>query len=107
MKSLQDKIWDTITDSAKRKFDYPSFEETFPTAQIADNVLFKIISGLSAGWSKNKIASSLLTDFLVIGYKTDAAEWVKFIDDNESSFKLEILASQMARDMLDSGGDPI
>jgi hypothetical protein len=107
MKSFEDKIWDTITNSAKKRFDYSSFENDFPTGDIADSVLFKVIAGLAAKWPKDKIAVSLFNDFLILGLKTDKGEWAKFIDKNEGSFKLEILASQIAREMLDNGSDPI
>jgi hypothetical protein len=45
MKNSSEIIWNSITDNAKKKFDYKSFEEQFIEIDenLADNTLFKII----------------------------------------------------------------
>ena len=107
MKSPEEKILDAITDSAKRKFDYPSFEKICPSADIADMILFKVIIGFAEKSTGNKIALNLFNYLLAMGYKSDKEEWIKFIEEKEGLFGIEILALQIANDMRDSGSDPI
>ena len=43
---LEEKIWDYITNSAKRKFDYDTYQKNFPEyvdTHIKDNILWEII----------------------------------------------------------------
>jgi hypothetical protein len=107
MKTLQDKIWDAITDSAKKRFDYSSFEKNVPSADMADMIVFKIIIGYAGKMSKDKIARGLLNDMLIVGYRTEIKELDQFVQDKELLFQREIFASQMAREMLDHGSDPM
>lgn len=102
--AMTDKIWDTITNSAKRRFDYATLEEELPINP--DNFLFTIIMGLALGEAKNTIASKLVTQMTMIGYFVDHKEIVTMIAENEKAFGLEVLATRMANDMLDNGGNP-
>ena len=102
--AMTDKIWDTITNSAKRRFDYATLQEELPIDP--ENFLFAIIMGLALDESKNTIASKLVTQMTSIGYFVDHKEIVAMIEDNEKAFGLEVLATRMANDMLENGGDP-
>jgi hypothetical protein len=104
---MENKIWDTITDSAKKRFDYSSFEEGTPSAEMADIIVFKIIIGFASKKSKDEIALGLLNDILIVGYKAELGQLNQFIENKEVLFQREILASQIAREMLDNGSDPI
>ena len=103
--AVTDKIWDTITDSAKRRFDYATLKEEFPFNP--DNFLFAIIMGLAVGEAKNTIALKLMNHMMMTGYEIEKDEILKIIVDNEKAFGLEVLATRMADNMLQEGGDPV
>ena len=70
MKITKDTIWDTITNSAKERFDYKSFEEIFHEIggnKMAENILFRVIAGLASGETKEEIARQLDLDVWQLG----------------------------------------
>ena len=105
MKSIEDKIWDSITDSAKGKFDYSTFKENFPFDP--DRIIFKIIMGFAMNKKKEILTLELFNEILMTGFKWDEKEIAKFIEDKEKLFKQEIYASQFASNLLNTGHEPI
>jgi hypothetical protein len=105
MKSIEDKIWDTITNSAKGKFDYDSFRENFLIDP--DMVIFMIILGFASGKSKEMIKMELFNQMLMTGFKWKVEDIADFINDKEELFKLEINLSKTSKNMLDAGNEPL
>ena len=111
MKNREDKIWDAITDSAKKRFDYQTVKNSFPTDEqnqelIADNIVWKIINYLQVKKSKAELSATIFTDLLMLGFKVDKVWLDNFIDDKDEAFKIEISVSKLATDMLNGGIDP-
>jgi galactitol-specific phosphotransferase system IIC component len=102
--AMIDKIWDTITDSAKRRFDYAALEEGLTIA--ADNFLFGIIMGLAIGEAKNIIALKLMNQLMMVGLMVKKDDILKTIEELDKDCGLEVLATRMANDTLENGGDP-
>lgn len=100
-------IWDTITDSAKTKFDYDSFAKPFLDfdEQIPENILFKVIISLAAKEKAEVISYTILNELIMIGFKVDKSEIDNFIKEKGELLKLEIYCSQLASDMLQNGDD--
>lgn len=104
-KTAEELIWDTITDSAKKRFDYDAFENKF--GDHADYILFMTIVGYSIDESKEVITGNILSQVLMSGYKTNRDEIYDFIRDKEEKLKFEIFAANLAGRMLENGDDPI
>ena len=102
---MEEKIWNLIIDSAKKKFDFLSFEKDFPFD--TDGVIFKIITGFAAEQKKEILVLELHNQMLPIGFNWDRKDIAKFIEGKESLFKIEIYACQLAIDMLNNGNDTI
>ncbi|WP_445956550.1 hypothetical protein [Yeosuana sp.] len=102
---MEDLIWDTITNSAKTKFDYVTFSKDFNEIddEIADNILFKLIIELASGETKETISNKIYMDVLMLGFKWDKAEIDEFIKDKDLALKLEIYVAGLANDMLQQG----
>jgi hypothetical protein len=102
-------IWGTITDSAKKKFDYNSFEEQFAEIDenLADNILFKIIIGFASNKTSEKISLELFNELMMIGFLWKLEEVQKFVNDKDKTLKLEIYSSQLASSLLQDGNDPL
>ena len=101
----EDIIWDAITNSAKTKFDYASFEANFPFSP--DMLLFSIIVGLATGRNKEEMSFELYNQVLAVGFSIDQTEILDFINRHESTFGMEVLAARIAGDMLSQGTDPM
>ena len=109
MKASQDIVWDAITNSAKSKFDYSSFENQFKEVgeNIADNILFKIIIGYASKKTSEILSEELIGDMMMLGYLWEINELKDFLRNKENLFKTEIFACQMAANLLEDGSDPI
>jgi hypothetical protein len=107
MISNKEQIWDTITDSAKEKFDYPAFEKMFADNDIilAENILFKVITDYASKKTKSKICNEIFTELLTAGIQWEIEEINKFIDDKEELLKLEINLTLFASAMLQEEND--
>ncbi len=105
--NTEEIIWDAITDSAKNKFDYQNFSETFDNihSNIAENIIFQIIIGLAN--NKNELKYELHNQILQLGIKWDITEISLFLEDKNVVFKNEIYATQLAMDLLQNGTEPI
>lgn len=109
MTSSSDIVWDTITNSAKTKFDYTSFEEQFDDEEenLADNILFKTIIGFVNKKTNEVIALELYNDMMMIGFIWELEDIQEFIKDKEILLKSEIYACQIANSLLEDGKDPL
>lgn len=109
MKSTTDTIFDQITDSAKKKFDYESFRLGFEDLPeyVPENFLFGVISGYAIGDEEHLIRIKLHNEILMLGFifELDAIE--KFLIGKKELFSKEIFITGIAIDMLNNGSDPL
>jgi hypothetical protein len=105
MKPPEDIVWDTITESAKKRFDYHSFRRKFADMHhdnVADNVLFMTIAGHAAGDSTDQIAADINQQFLLIGCSLEG-DFKQFVVDRRSDLFREIEAAKQALAFFDMG----
>ena len=102
-----DLVWNAITDSAKRRFDYKSFAEDFNEINdnIADNLLFKIIVGFVEKKESKIISLELFNDMMMTGFIWKLEDIQSFVEGKDKVFGMEILASRIAVDLLQNGND--
>jgi len=103
MKITQDKIWKAIRNSAKKRFDYKSLEDSFRETgnpQIAENILEMIILGLESGKTKDHLVSQIQTEMWLIGFGFVNGELEKLIDHKDKELETEILAVRLTLGML-------
>ena len=67
MKSMEEKLWDEITNSGKKKFDYKTFKKGIP-AYVADDFLFKVIMSLACNRPVNIMASEIQCNIMLHGF---------------------------------------
>ena len=107
------KIYDLITESAKKKFDYESFVKDFATiteidsfdVDIVENILWTILNHLAAGEKPNIVALQINNQFLLMGFmidKVSIAEIENLISRNIKNWEKEIGTLKMITDMLNS-----
>lgn len=94
-----------ITDSAKKKFDFDSFENKYPLD--ADLALFKIIVDFAINKDLNIIAAELHSQLLIAGFIWQMEEINAFLKGKKEILKFEMCAAKLASDMLQNGNDPI
>lgn len=109
MKSTQDLIFDSITDSAKKRFDYKEFELGFEglPSYIPENFLFLIIGGFATGEDEKEISIKLINEILMIGFKFDSKQIDDFLVDKKKLFVKEIFVMQTSLSMLDNDSDEL
>ena len=103
-----DLIWNAITNSAKRKFDYSDFEKQFIeiNENMADNILFQVIIGFASKKSSEVISSGLFNQMLMTGFIWKLEDIKDFVAGKDKLFSIEIYASQLANSLLDDGNEP-
>lgn len=107
-KTIEDLIYDRITDSAKLKFEYAEFAMDFKDLpkHVPENILFGVIAGFASGESNETVVAKLFNDILMMGFMVDRKELVDFVEGKEKLFALEIYVLQLASTMLENGDNP-
>jgi hypothetical protein len=106
MKQSEDIVWNTITESAKNRFDYENFREVFAEMgndTVPENVLFMTIVGHAAGHSADEITAEIKQSFTLIAYSLDEDYLRKFIEDRRSDLFREIEAAKQALAFYEMG----
>ena len=104
MKHPKDVVWDEITESAKRQFDYEAYRATFGelgNENVPDNILFMIIEGYASGDSSTKITETVSQQLAMIGFAMPGLE--EFVKSKETELKTEIKATRGAIDGFNMG----
>lgn len=99
MRQAEDIVWSTITESAKRRFDYDGFRNRLSASgdeRVAEYILFQIITGYAEELSLEELLSKILEDMRLFGYSFSAAELEEFLADKKEILKAEILAAKEA-----------
>ena len=109
MSGSQDIVWNTITDSAKTKFDYRTFESVFSNmgnTSAAETVLFLTIVGHALGDSTEKIVSDVCQEFLLLGMGL-SEEWFRsFVTETKKELQIEIHAAGIAIALFEKRAKP-
>ena len=106
MSQPKDIVWNEITDSAKKRFDYSEFQRTFAdfdNDNIAENILFLTIAGHAAGDSSGDIAAEINQQLVLIGYSFADDDLPRFISDRQFDLFREIKAMETALALFEMG----
>jgi hypothetical protein len=98
-------IWDAITNSAKKRFDYASFNKEFPF--VSDAIILKIVVDLASSKNKDTITTQVYDEvFTTTGEYWNTNQINLFISDKDEVFKREIFAVKRAGNMMYEGSEP-
>ncbi|MBI9066100.1 MAG: hypothetical protein JEZ09_02330 [Salinivirgaceae bacterium] len=102
MDNIENIIWDTITKSAKKRFDYSAFEKQLdsPDEIIIDGIVFIIIDEFAKGESKKHVVTKVLQRALLKGLKWNEFDIIRFVNNTEHQFKVEIYTANVVYQML-------
>lgn len=104
-----DLVPEYILESAKTRFNYPEFLESFPVADeefVEEQFLFPVIVGKAFGETDIEIAEKMHSNFMMIGYQIEMNDLMKMIEQKGKELGLEILAFKVASDSLHQGAHP-
>jgi hypothetical protein len=104
MKLTEEIIWSAITNSAKRRFDYASFEKELP--YINDAVLLHIIIDIGSRRTNDEIAGRAYEEVLkTSGQHWDLDQIKQFLEGKELVFKREIYAAGLFGNLMHEGNE--
>jgi hypothetical protein len=109
MSAPEDIVWNTITDSAKTRFDFSSFKASisnFDEGTMAENILFMTIIGHAQNQSIDEIVSRIHSELLLLGLRAENDEISRFVADRLEDLQLEIKAAFQAIAFFDMGLKP-
>lgn len=102
-------VTEHLLNSAKKRFNYKEFREMlnpFDKDFIDYHVLMTIITEKAANESNQTISSKILSNFMLSGFMIELEDINKMVTEKEEELKLEIFASKIAMDALQSGVHP-
>lgn len=109
MRQAQDIVWNTITDSAKERFDYIGFRKSLSERgdddRTAEYILFQIVVGCAEGLSEAEVLSKVRSDLLLFGCPVPDEQLGAFLADKRKILKAEIRAAEAALRGFDQGED--
>lgn len=113
-KFIEEEIYHFITNSAKTRFDFDLFEESFlelnenVNVDVADKILWLIIMNLAAGDNPQIVALKIQNELLLAGFTiSDFSDFEKMITDNTFFWSKEVGVLQMVTYMLNSNFAPV
>ena len=101
--NMEELIYNLITDSAKKRFNYSELAENLED-DFADHLLYEMIVALAMGESKETIAAKLNSQIILRGFIIE--DFTPYIEDREKDLGMEILALRIAITNLKDGADP-
>lgn len=109
MENTEDFVWNRITNSAKTRFDYASFEKDCNEVNknIAENILFAIIVGFASKETNEAISMKVYNQMLMTGFQWELNDIQNFIEGKDKLFKLEIYLTQLAASLMEEDNDPL
>ena len=99
MRQAQDLVWNTITESGKRRFGYTRFKNSLGDSgddRTAEYILFQIIVGLAEELSAEEFTSKIRGDLSLFGYSLSDDELEQLLTNKKEILKIEIRAAQKA-----------
>ncbi|MDA3892940.1 MAG: hypothetical protein PF517_14865 [Salinivirgaceae bacterium] len=108
MDNIESVIWDTITKSAKTKFDTEQFEEHFlgTKKEFADSILFYIINGFASEMDNGLLANKVLERMIRYGCNCSKNDVDNFLADKHILFKEEIYTAHVVVEMFKERKEP-
>ncbi|HEY5040903.1 MAG TPA: hypothetical protein VIK53_02770 [Verrucomicrobiae bacterium] len=106
MQQSEDIVWNTITASAKTRFNYKKFEEAFSDLgndNIAENILFLAVSGFAVEHSIDDVATDINSKLALIGFGFGKGDLQQFLVNKETELKTEIRATKIAMQLFGQG----
>lgn len=104
-----DAVTDYILESAKTRFDYPSFLTEFTDADenfVDEEFLLPLIAAKAFGETTPEIAEKIFESFEMAGYDIEMNDLISLIEKKSKELGLEILAFKVAADSLQQGAHP-
>lgn len=108
MRQAEDIVWSTITESAKRRFDYAGFKNRLCASgddRVAEYILFQIIVGYAEELVREEFLSKIQEDLQMFGYLFSVAELEEFLADKKEILNVEICAAKEALSGFAQGKD--
>lgn len=108
MRQAQDLVWNAITESGKRRFDYAEFKHSLGDSgddRTAEYILFQIIVGLAEKCSAEAFSSKIREDLLLFGYSISKEEVAQLLADKDVILTQEVRAAEMALSAFACGKD--
>lgn len=99
----EDIIWNTITASARAKFDDKAFKKefgAFDNDRVLDTVLYQILEGLAEKKPVAEIARNLRHDLQMLRYPFAEQDFELFVSNHETLFQQEIKATAHALELF-------
>jgi hypothetical protein len=99
MRQAEDIVWNSITASARRRFDYTGFKNRLSASgddRVAEYILFQIIVGYAEELSREEFLSKIQGDLQLFGYSFSAEQLEEFMADKKEILNAEILAAKEA-----------
>jgi hypothetical protein len=106
MKEPEELIWDAVTESAKRKFDFPTFKAglgNMADDTIADNIIIMVVAGHASKRPDKEITELINTELLLLAVRFPAEALEQFVKDTKTVLKDEIRAADIALTLLHQG----
>jgi len=106
---MENIVWNRITNSARKKFDFILFEKSFSdiNENIAENIVFQVILGYASNKTGEIISLEIFNQILLMGFKWNLDDIKEFVFEKKKLFEIEIFTTQLAISMLQEGGDPL
>ena len=108
MRQAQDLVWNAITESGKRRFDYTGFKNSLGDSgddRTAEYILFQIIVGLAEELSGEEFLSKMRSDLSLFGYSFSDDELELLLVNKKEILKTEICAAKKALSEFAAGTD--
>ena len=102
-KHPEDIVWNTITASARAKFDHKAFRKEFgpfDNDRIMDTILFQILEGFAEQQPVEWIANNISHDLQMLSYPFAKQDFKPFVTNHEELFTQEIKATALALDLF-------
>lgn len=108
MRQAEDIVWNTITESAKRRFDYTGFKDRLSASgdeRVAEYILFQVIVGYAEDLSLKELLSKIRGDLQLFGYSVSAEDLEYFLADKKEILSAEVRAAKAALSGFAQGKD--
>ncbi len=108
MRQAEDIVWNTITESAKRRFDSAGFKNRLSASgdeRVAEYILFQIITGYAEELSHKEFLSKIQEELRLFGYSFSSKDLEEFLADKEETLSAEIRAAKEALSGFAQGQD--
>lgn len=109
MDNVESVIWDTITKSARIKFDSDYFENYFlgSNKHHSDSILYILINGYAAGESEAEITTKIMNKLNKVGSNFDPRALLVFLSNKEKLLREEIYAAAIVSNMYKEHNEPV